>query len=486
MLQSEHLKEKPVIEELLSAKGGEAYFQFLEESCRNRQTKIIYITFPVKCDDPLHWFRRHSSNYSSRFYWEIPSRSSAIAALGRSEKLSFEGTERFKRLEDTLQKAGSTIAVFDLSENESKLPPRWLGGFSFYPRFNSSDWSGFQPASFILPEAAIVKEDDHTVGCISIKLGEGATTESLHHKISERVLLFNSEYIQNGLQDAAPFGKQRSNNPVEIPDVKFQQWSEAIRDAKAGFNSGNMEKVVLTRKKQFSFDKPCDPIHSLSRLRQHYPEGCSFLIKNDHSPVFLGCSPELLLSVKDHSIETEALAGSIARGKTEQEDNKLAKKLLASAKDQQEHNFVVRSIRKNLSPFLAECDIPDEPAMKKLPNVQHLYTPVKGKMENNASILQMLERLHPTPAVGGTPRSPALSFIKNREPFERGWFASPIGWITASGSASFYVAIRSGLVNEKQALLFAGCGIVEDSDPRAEWEEANLKFKPMLSVLPNE
>jgi isochorismate synthase len=483
MLQSAKFNELP-IHGKLSSKKQDAYVNFLEKACSSQKTSLIYLTFPVKCVDPLRWFHHHTSAYRFHFYWETPSQSSAIAALGTARRLSFSGGSRFNALENGLQKADSEITTFNFSGQAGKQPPRWVGGFSFFPEIGPTIWDGFQPTCFTLPELGMIQEKEQTTGFISIETNKTATPEALHQDIAGKMQHFDVENIKNIWPPVSNAQEDFIND--ETPKDEFQRWSGIIQEAKMQFDTRKLEKVVLTRMNRLSLNKSRDPVQTLFQLRGHYPGGCSFLIKNEHSHTFLGCSPELLLSARDHSVNTEALAGSIARGKNGREDEILAGELLASSKDQKEHAFVVQSIREELSPFLTKCDVPDQPVIKKLPSVQHLYTPVRGEMNKSATTLRLLEKLHPTPAVGGTPRARALSFIRDHELFERGWFAGPIGWISSSGQAGFYVALRSGLVNEKQALLFAGCGIVSDSDPKAEWEEANLKFKPMRLALKHE
>jgi menaquinone-specific isochorismate synthase len=487
MSQYSEVEGLPIFRELLSSQKEDAYFRFLKKACAQQNTKTICISFPVQYKDPLSWFSEHYSSDSFRFYWEIPSQSSVVAALGANRRLSFSGPDRFKNLETALKETRSEILTCGLSSPEDKVEPRWAGGFSFFHQIRSSFWKDFEPACFTLPKASIIKARGKTSGYISLALTSDTTAEELHQKITKRISLFFSGDEKKGIHTI------KNKNSTGFPDEdvhgkswNYQQWDKAISKAKKQFSSKKLEKVVLTRMNQVSTEKAYNPVHTLSKLRRHYSRGCSFLIKDANSPTFLGCSPELLLSVRDRMTETEALAGSIARGKDEQKDKNFANQLFSSSKDQKEHNFVVRSIRKNLSPFLKEYDIPEQPVMKKLPNVQHLYTPIQGKMKEDSDTIKILEKLHPTPAVGGTPRTEALSFIHDHEPFERGWFAGPVGWITSTGQADFYVALRSGLVKEKQALLFAGCGIVPGSDPRAEWEEANLKFRPMRLALNDE
>ncbi|MED2930573.1 isochorismate synthase, partial [Bacillus swezeyi] len=177
------------------------------------------------------------------------------------------------------------------------------------------------------------------------------------------------------------------------------------------------------------------------------------------------------------------LAGSIKRGENEQEDRMLGLELLNDEKNLIEHNIVVNMIFKA---FLSNCSHvkkPDKPGLYKTKNVQHLYTPVVGKMNEESSLFHLIEQLHPTPALGGAPQHKAVEVIRNIEPLSRGWYAAPAGWIDMRGNGEFAVAIRSGLIESKEARLFAGCGIVADSDPALEYEETQMKLKPMLSAL---
>jgi menaquinone-specific isochorismate synthase len=157
--------------------------------------------------------------------------------------------------------------------------------------------------------------------------------------------------------------------------------------------------------------------------------------------------------------------------------------LAVSSKEQQEHNFVVEDIQNRLKPFVDHFGMNEQPEIRKLANVQHLYTPIRASLKSNVDILSVIERLHPTPAVGGFPRKDAIPFIKKLENFERGWYASPVGWLNSKGRGEFGVAIRSGLLMGSSAHFYAGCGIVAESDPYDEWEETHLKFQPMLSAL---
>ena len=161
----------------------------------------------------------------------------------------------------------------------------------------------------------------------------------------------------------------------------------------------------------------------------------------------------------------------------------LAQEMMDSPKDRQEHAFVVSALRERVRPYARTLDVPDQPNVYRLQNIQHLYTPVRAELETHFDVLDLVGELHPTPALGGTPRRAALEAIEELESEERGWYAAPVGWVDASGDGVFAVAIRSAVSAEKQARLYAGVGVVAESDPDKEWEETRWKFNPLLSAL---
>jgi isochorismate synthase len=198
--------------------------------------------------------------------------------------------------------------------------------------------------------------------------------------------------------------------------------------------------------------------------------------------VFAGASPELLARQEGNEVRASSLAGTIVRGRTPEDDAAKARALETSVKDRAEHAAVRDAIYEALSATCDDVAAPDEPVILSLSNVHHLHTPLSARLREGKSLLDLVEQLHPTPAVGGTPRDPALNFIRENERLDRGWYAAPIGWI-GSGAGEFAVALRSAVIDGKEATLFAGCGIVLDSDPGMEVEESNLKLQTMKSAL---
>jgi isochorismate synthase len=178
-----------------------------------------------------------------------------------------------------------------------------------------------------------------------------------------------------------------------------------------------------------------------------------------------------------------AVAGTIGRGADAAEDERLGRALLASEKDREEHAIVVAFIRDLLRPLAETLEVAPEPGLMRLRYVHHLVTEIAGTVPDGNGLLALGERLHPTPAVGGEPRDVALAMVDEHEGFDRGWYAGPIGWLGADGDGELCVALRCGIVDDTRASLFAGCGIVADSDPNAEWEESRIKLRAVVSAL---
>ncbi len=193
---------------------------------------------------------------------------------------------------------------------------------------------------------------------------------------------------------------------------------------------------------------------------------------------FLGATPERLIRRKGPELATEALAGTSRVG-----DASSAAEMMNSPKEREEHELVVRQIVETLSPVCESLEHPRSPEVRVLPHLVHLTTPIRGRLHRPVHVLELVERLHPTPAVGGVPTSGAVQFIRAEEPAERGWYASPIGWFDAKGDGEFAVGLRSGAIVDNRAYLYAGSGIVRDSDPASEYAETRLKLETLCAAL---
>ncbi len=259
-------------------------------------------------------------------------------------------------------------------------------------------------------------------------------------------------------------------------------WREQVEAAVARIEGGELEKVVLaqtlTAKLRGAFRLP----DVLDRLGEAYPACYRFAVDPGLGAAFFGATPERLVRQRGTAVETHALAGSIGRGGSEAEDERLAEELESSAKVTHEHAVVVEAIREQLEGVATSVSVGDR-GVRKLANVQHLDAPVEASLPPETHVLEVAEALHPTPAVGGRPPDAAEALIASTERFDRGWYAAPVGWFDAAGDGTFGVGIRSAVATAHEATLFAGNGIVADSDPDEEWDELQLKYRPVLDQL---
>ncbi|WP_066370421.1 isochorismate synthase [Herbidospora mongoliensis] len=248
-------------------------------------------------------------------------------------------------------------------------------------------------------------------------------------------------------------------------------WEHAVATAVKHITSGGLEKVVLARDLIATADADIDPRVPLARLAARYPECYTFSVGG-----LIGATPELLVRHTGRAIESLVLAGTIPSGAD-------PATLFDSPKDRYEHTCAVASVEAALKPLCAELDVPAEPELLSLPNVQHLASRVTGKLGDGASVLDVVAALHPTAAVGGTPTSTAIGLIPELENMDRGGYAGPVGWIDARGDGEWGIALRCAQLDGRRARLFAGCGIMGGSDPAAELAEAQSKFRAMQYAL---
>jgi len=255
-------------------------------------------------------------------------------------------------------------------------------------------------------------------------------------------------------------------------------WDDAIAAALADIAAGSFAKVVLAREVTVDADAPFDLRSVLRRLRSQQP-GCILYADGG----FVGATPELLIRRTGREFESRPMAGT-APGSVAAE---VAVRLAASGKDAREHRFVVDAVHDALAPIAATIDVHDTPVVEHFGSLAHLVTPVRGRLRDDDAdrfgALDLARRLHPSPAVGGTPTDAALDAIARLEPFDRGPYAGPVGWVDARGDGAFAVALRGAEIDGPRALLRAGAGIVAGSDPDAEWAETVAKFEPMLRAL---
>lgn len=306
---------------------------------------------------------------------------------------------------------------------------------------------------------------------------------TIYVELTESSLTFHSETI-NDFDSWLIKTKQLLKQQVSILNTQDEEdWPTRTQMLITDLNSDEeVKKVVFGRQRQNQLSRPlyaANLIMALSVQQNTY----HVVLKNQNE-LFVSATPERLVKVSSGYLETAALAGTINRGLTPSEDQLLGESLLSSVKNRQEHTYVVHELKQKLQTMTTCLDVPETPILLKNKQVQHLYTPINGKLAQYG-ITDIMTALHPTPALGGVPKALALAYINAHEKQPRGLFASPIGYYTGSGDGEFAVGIRSMLINQttRIATLFAGAGIVADSIAEEEYEETGLKFEPMQQLL---
>ncbi len=462
-----------------------------DEYSVERHGRLVSASRPV-ADLTFERFLQAASG-QERFFWRDGRQGITFAGSGVAAHLIGYGHGRFA----AIQRQASEIFAYaetPPSQRFKQAPgaelalPRLFGGFAFREDFvPDMTWTGFHPGHFILPHYQFVEQDGLgwlTVNALLPPEDDATATIPLLEEAldAQAALLAKGEFgvVGRGVEARFQDGDgMQEGLEIDYP-LRFDDWAKLIENALLSFDATPLKKVVLSRIVQLRAPKPLKIRQMLTHLCADYPDCFSFLFEPRPGHAFLGATPELLARVQGVELETIALAGSIRRGATADEDAELAAALLASAKDRHEHALVVNALQVILQPLCRQLNVAAEPAVLALSNIQHLYTPVKARLNSPDGVLPLVEALHPTPAMGGTPRELGMAFIRGNEPTLRGWYAAPVGWIDCNMEGAFAVAIRSAVVQKERAWAYAGAGIVPGSVPQAEWEETNWKFQPVI------
>lgn len=486
-MDTDLLSDKLELPLQLDRRTGKRLKAFITGLIQRQEKSYASFTVPLGSLDPLSLLQKNWSDQAFQYYWEKPAKKFAIAAGNELIRLYAAGSNRFTDIHQQKQAVLDAAASFS-SVHHSYSGLMFLGGFSFFNEFSDADWNTFEPASLTVPKWLILQDGNRYSVTIAMDIRFYRHPEDLYEEVMHRLhnldqLISTCPGQKKQHFSRPPVCKTGESIPASNYNSDYDAWISSVQKAKEEIQKKTFKKIVLARKLSVSRNRTAGPASVLNQLRHQYQNCSCFLIHPANGNSFLGATPEQLVAFQHDVLRTEALAGSMERGATIMEDTDLERDLSFSAKNRMEHQFVVRDIEQRLRPFAHTIHHSSPPQVKKLSNVQHLYTPIQANLKPETTVLSILENLHPTPAVGGYPWGKAAPHIRKLEHFERGWYAGPVGWLNASGGGEFAVAIRSGLLDKEKAHFFAGCGIVADSDPQAEWEETNLKLKPMLSAL---
>ena len=431
---------------------------------QSQKSQIIRFDFPIDNINILSWLDGQKN--SVKIYWSDRLNESEVGGVGVADSVKGNSEVSYKEF----------LAPIREIVHLGNTKPRYYGGILFSNiSIPDGSWKSFDSNQFFLPQFEIGKDQNEgTTFTCNLVWRPGTEIENLINSVRAELerLVFTSP---NDLSDL-PKLLSREN----IPD--FPKWESIVKDVLKSISAGDLKKLVLARKAVLKFREAINPFSILNRLKHSSPGCYRFCFQKDDGLAFVGASPERLYKREKNTIFMEALAGTRGRGNSEEEDNCLGQELKSSKKDLREHHFVVENLREVLTQLGCTFDINGDVSLLKLNSLQHLLLSIQGSLPQNVTDAEILNQLHPTSAVGGYPTDKVLKCIQAHEPFSRGWYAGPIGWI-GHESTELAVAIRSGLIDGNQMEVYTGAGIVHGSKPNEEWEEMENKFDSFIGKI---
>jgi isochorismate synthase len=450
--------------------------ELIGRAARRERRTMVSVTVPVEPVDPCAVAFASRLASDRWFCWEQPDRGFALAGLGVAHEATSRGEERFGDVAAECLGAGREALVEEPAGLPAGAGPVWAGGFAFDPEGASSPpWSSLPPAMLTLPEVSICCSDGAaflTVNAV-VRPGEDA---------GQRAAALEARLA--GLRDEAPpMLDPHPTSQAAIRSVRPPGDFEAIVGAATErIEAGEMRKVVLAREVVVGAAAAHDPAALFGAMREQF-SSCFCFCCGTPEAAFFGASPELLVRRSGASVSTVALAGSIRRSSDPAVDDHLGEQLLRSDKNRREQRIVSERIVRILRPHAVWVEAAAEPEVIKVANIQHLGTPVIAQLAEPRSAVELAGLMHPTPAVGGEPHERAIAAIAELERMDRGWYAGPIGWMDATEDGEFCVGLRSALLRDREAHLYAGVGVVAGSDPAAELDETEIKLDALLPLL---
>lgn len=477
---------------------------------------LASISLVVPALDPLAVLESIFEPGEPHFYAERPAEGSALAGAEVALSAVASGPGRFaavqRFVEETLAR---TVAVGDV--NAPFGGPHFFTSFAFQDEVEEGE--AFAAARVFVPRWQVARAGEVTTAVANIVVEAGSDLEALtarvwraHGKFAR--FEFGTEVREQGGGDGGGTGgsggalgitggtpvprgeeerhhgrdaratvKAKAGAELTFTKAEAGDYRAAVGRGLARIAAGEFQKIVLARAIDLTANRALHPLTVLNGLRERFPDCYAFSVATGAGPSFIGASPERLVRVSQGVMETEALAGSARRGAGASEDAALGAALARSEKDLREHRHVIGSIVRRVEPLGVRLEFAGVPVLRKLANVQHLHTPMRGVLPEGVRLLDLLAVLHPTPAVGGTPREAAVAAIREIEGFPRGLYAGAIGWLNARGGGEFFVGLRSALVEGERARVYAGAGIVAGSEPERELAETELKFQALLAAL---
>ena len=451
----------------------EAVYGALKQAQRSARAKdrfqIVSLRGPIKGCDPLDLLEALGSHRKPHFYLEQPTAQSTLFGGGILLSQACEGSGRFVGVRRFIQSMRENAIIV----GDQNVPAQDVSCFCAFTLFDHRSNATLPPAIAYLPRWQVAYQTSRGTVTLNQTVAPKSDLETLTDTVWQ---------THQRIQKAVPSTVKKSDPLTDVTVLKCSEVGHADRfEAAAQHALGCIEsciyqKIVLARAVDLENQHtPFNALRLLRYLRTTFPDCFAFSLSLGANENFIGASPERLIRLKDDRLETVALAGSIRRGCDRRQDQQLAQQLLTNTKERHEHQIVVEALCRHLHALGLEPNVPPQPHVRPLANVHHLESLITASAP--LSIMEIMERLHPSPSLGGIPWERVRSDIQQLEPFGRGLYTGLIGWLNTRGEGELVAAIRTALVQPNRMRLYAGAGIVKGSDPQKEKAETNLKLE---------
>ncbi len=449
------------------------YLHSLVEKAKLTHTRLYSsISYQTTFSDPLALLESLHLPNSPHCYFEKPTDEFSIACGEYLAHAEFQGIDRFQNAKVWSQSLLQTV------ERAGDAPLTGSGPTLFLnATFESGHHLGTQAAlSVFLPRWQVINQKGQHFIVLNTEIRPDSVPEQIQSELNRR--------LESMVGLTYDHHNQPEKSTVALSNVKENfDYQEGVTRALQEINSGKVSKIVLARQLTFDVQKELCPFSIAHGLRAKFPDCHAFSLSAPDQGIWVGASPETLAHLRGNKLRTEALAGSAPRGISAGKDAHWGKTLLAREKEVREHNLVIQSIHRRLASIGVSELHQGLPRLLRLANLQHVRTPVQGVIPLGLHPFDILSALHPTPAMGGTPRGPALAKLAEIEQSPRGWYSGVAGWMDSRGRAEFIVPIRCGRLHKNSLTLYAGAGIVDGSIPAHEKQETDWKLQAMLEVI---
>ncbi|MEW5993414.1 MAG: isochorismate synthase [Candidatus Zixiibacteriota bacterium] len=429
---------------------------------QDERTQIVRAAVPVEKVSPLQWLAVQRQDVKT--YWSGRETDFAMAGVGVADTVT---SVRHRNLQGALSYVESALA-------DAADKVRYYGAVAFdggRDHFDNDGWRRFEVFRFVLPRFELVSESGETWLVCNLRLPSDLARQD---RILSEIDTLTDQLLDEAL--VLPSFKRR----IDTPDA--DGWRSMVQAALRLIESSELQKIVLAKQVTLELSSDLDPINLLRNLQSATGPVYCYCFQIEPDVAFLGASPERLYARRGRDIVSEAVGGTRPRGATANEDAALANELLHSPKDLHEHRLVVEGVRQSVHQFCHAVECHPSVAVMQIESLQHLSTRLRGSLARGVTDADIVETLYPTPAVAGFPRDRALMHIRELEPFDRGWYAGPAGWI-GRDAAEFAVAIRCGLLDGEKLHVYAGAGIVHGSTAESEYREVEDKIAGFTRIF---